>query len=76
MGSEMCIRDRLQAAVDRERSERNPASSQTASDKTTHAPDEHEERGHETVSLAQRAWPLIDMLRAAQAADKVVTWGV
>ena len=28
------------------------------------------------VSLGQRAWPLIEMLRAALAADREITWGV
>jgi hypothetical protein len=28
------------------------------------------------VSLAQRAWPLLDMLEAAQKEDVPVTWGV
>ncbi len=32
--------------------------------------------GPRAVSLAQRAWPLIDMLRTARSADEVVTWGV
>ena len=29
-----------------------------------------------SVSLKQRAWPLIEMLRRAQAADKEIVWGV
>lgn len=28
------------------------------------------------VGLKQRAWPLIDLMKAALAADKRVTWGV
>lgn len=28
------------------------------------------------VSLRQRAWPLIEMLRRAHAADKDIVWGV
>jgi len=35
--------------------------------------DEHEPRG---VSLRQRAWPMIEMLRRAQAAGQPVVWGV
>ncbi len=37
------------------------------------------ERGEDrqpTVSLAQRAWPFIEMLQAAHAAGKEITWGV
>ena len=30
--------------------------------------------GH--VSLRQRAWPLVEMLKRAQAADKEIVWGV
>jgi hypothetical protein len=29
-----------------------------------------------TVSLRQRLWPMIDMLRRAHAADEAVVWGV
>ena len=32
--------------------------------------------GRRAVTLAQRAWPLVDLLKAARTADKVVTWGV
>lgn len=55
----------LQAAVDLEKSETAPGSA-----------DEPAADGRRPISLAQRAWPLIDMLRTAKAADKVVTWGV
>ena len=30
----------------------------------------------EAITLRQRAWPLIEMLRRAQAADKNIVWGV
>jgi hypothetical protein len=45
------------------------------------APEEDEddlrERGRPVpVTLAQRAWPLIDMLRTAHAAEREITWGV
>jgi hypothetical protein len=57
----------LQAAVAREKSDSAGA-------------DEDEGRrpadGPRAVSLAQRAWPLIDMLSAAQLAEQPVTWGV
>jgi len=32
--------------------------------------------GPRAITLAQRAWPLIDMLRAAAAAERPITWGV
>ena len=55
----------LQAAVEREKTE-------------AAAPDDAEapHDGARAVSLAQRAWPLIDLLRAAQKAEQPVTWGV
>ena len=56
----------LQAAVEREKAE--PAG---AADDDERALD-----GPRAVSLAQRAWPLIDMLRDAQRAQQPVTWGV
>lgn len=58
----------LQAAVDRERAEGSASRNDRA--------DDGEDEGPRGVSLAQRAWPFIEMLRAAQAAGKVVTWGV
>lgn len=30
----------------------------------------------ELVTLRQRAWPLVEMMRAAQASGEAVTWGV
>ena len=61
----------LQAAVEAERRQgAEPAESPDG--------DEEEEarEGRRAITLAQRAWPLIDMLEAAAAADKPVTWGV
>jgi hypothetical protein len=63
--------DALQAAIDRDRAESGAAEAAAETDA--------DERGADVppvVSLAQRAWPLMDMLRAARAADQVVTWGV
>lgn len=42
------------------------------------ADDDTEERdgGPRRVSLRQRAWPLVEMLRRAHAADAPVVWGV
>ncbi len=57
----------LQAAVEREHVE----SSQTEAEA-----DERTREAMRSVSLAQRAWPLIDMLRTAHAAKQPVTWGV
>jgi hypothetical protein len=57
----------LQAAVERERAEAPPPA------------DDDDDRPRDparAVTLAQRAWPLVDLLRAAQRAEQVVTWGV
>jgi hypothetical protein len=56
----------LQAAVERERSEAPPPADD--GDRTRDP--------SRAVTLAQRAWPLVDLLRAAQRAEQVVTWGV
>jgi hypothetical protein len=61
----------LQAAVDEEKAANAPDVADTPED-----PDEQAADGRRPISLAQRAWPLIDMLRSARAADQVVTWGV
>lgn len=61
----------LQAAVDEEKAANAPDVADTPED-----PDERAADGRRPISLAQRAWPLIDMLRSARAADQVVTWGV
>jgi len=58
----------LQAAVEREKAE--AAAPEPPSDDGQAA----DERPR-PVSLAQRAWPLIDLLRTAHGADKPVTWG-
>jgi hypothetical protein len=31
---------------------------------------------HEGVTLRQRAWPLVEMMKRAHAADKEIVWGV
>ncbi|MFO1199270.1 MAG: DUF1840 domain-containing protein [Burkholderiaceae bacterium] len=38
--------------------------------------DEHDRERPRPVSLAQRAWPFIEMLKAALAAEREITWGV
>lgn len=54
----------LQAAVAREKAEGTP-------DDAAAAPG-----APRAVSLAQRAWPLIDMLRTAHRKGQPITWGV
>lgn len=40
------------------------------------AGDEDVAQRPEAISLRQRAWPLVEMIRRAQAADTPITWGV
>ena len=61
----------LQAAIDRERAEPAEPAERVEPD-----PDTDPREAARPVSLAQRAWPLIDMLRTAHAAKQPVTWGV
>ncbi|HMS78031.1 MAG TPA: DUF1840 domain-containing protein [Burkholderiaceae bacterium] len=55
----------LQAAVAREKAESPPEGEG----------DERQRDAARAVSLAQRAWPLIDMLKTAHAKEQPVTWG-
>lgn len=57
----------LEAAVARERS---------AGKAPVQADEEGEEPAEPMVTLGQRAFPFIDMLRAAAAAKRDITWGV
>ncbi len=38
--------------------------------------DDQAEEGADAVTLRQHAWPLIEMLKQAQAAREVIVWGV
>jgi hypothetical protein len=57
----------LQAAIEREKSEGSPPEAEGEDSRRDAAA---------AVTLAQRAWPLMELLRAAQRAEQVVTWGV
>lgn len=58
----------LQAAVDQETAD--------LAGETQAGTDPEDPRQPPPVSLRQRAWPLMDLLRTAQAKGKDVTWGV
>jgi hypothetical protein len=60
----------LQAAIDEEKATEQAA---TADPEPT---DPDEPPPPPVISLRQRAWPLMDLLRAAQTKGKEVTWGV
>lgn len=68
----------LEHAIANERAAVQDAGKPAASSRP--AADEQEdsnEDGHPgRISLAQRAFPFLDMLRTAQAAGKEITWGV
>lgn len=60
----------LEAAVAAERVAPRPAPKQDDDG------EEDEAEREPPISLARRAWPLIEMLKAASAADREITWGV
>jgi hypothetical protein len=70
----------LEAAVAREKAElaelatRGPRTDEEDAHETD--PEERARRASQAVTLGQRAWPLIDLLKTARAAEQVVTWGV
>lgn len=57
-----------QGIADEERARREAEAEAAAEGRTLPPPKE--------VSLRQRAWPLIEMLRRAHAAEKDIVWGV
>jgi hypothetical protein len=61
----------IEKAVALEKEQLKAQSLETPSD--THAPGQDAGR---SVTLAQRAFPFLEMIRAAYAAQKDITWGV
>ena len=59
----------LERAIADEEAERQRAEEEARAEGRTLAP-------REAVSLRQRAWPLIEMMRRAHAEDKEIVWGV
>jgi hypothetical protein len=59
----------LEAAVAGEDAERQRAEAEAAAEGRAAGP-------REGVTLRQRAWPLIEMLRRSQAAGQEIVWGV
>ncbi len=60
----------LEAAIEQERAQGVREESEDEGE------DDRDPNRTPAVSLAQRAWPLIDMLRTAAAAEREITWGV
>jgi hypothetical protein len=65
----------LKAAVEHDESLAKERAAAHGPDTDQEASPDREDR-QPAISLRQRAWPLIDMLQAAQRAEQVVTWGV
>jgi len=59
----------IEQAVAAEEAERAKAEQEAAAEGRKLAP-------RDGVSLRQRAWPLVEMMKRAQAADKEIVWGV
>lgn len=70
--------DKIEAAIAESRA--HPISEQVTHDVMAHAQsdneNDHDHEPIETVSFASRAYPLLEMLRAAQAQGHDVVWGV
>ncbi len=64
----------LEAAVELDREEERKAREHPKSASEEAELDDEERQP--VVSLGQRAWPFIEMLRSAAAADREITWGV
>jgi hypothetical protein len=65
---------RLTAAVEEEKAQLKVAQAQA--EEAARRGEDDAEKGERAITLAQRAWPLIEMLRAAQKMNVDVTWGV
>jgi hypothetical protein len=65
---------RLTAAVEEEKAQMKAAQAQA--EEAARRGEDDAENGERAITLAQRAWPLIEMLRAAQKMNVDVTWGV
>ena len=60
----------LEAAIAAERAHPQAEEADTDND------DDRDPERSPAITLAQRAWPLIDMLKTAAAAEREITWGV
>ncbi len=54
----------------------SPAAGSRADSADDRDDDDADEGAGDSIHFAQRAWPLLEMLRRAQAGDADVTWGV
>ena len=66
----------LQAAIAADEAARAARSSGGQADAIDDTAGDGEGAGPEGVSLRQRLWPMVEMLRRAQAEDEPVVWGV
>ena len=63
----------LEAAIAADEALRRAAEAQAAQDPE---PQSRPQPGRDNVSLRQRAWPLIEMLKRCHAEDAPIVWGV
>lgn len=63
----------IEAAITQDEARPAPAAPTQAGEAGTAVQGEGEEEG---VSLRQRAWPLLEMMRTAQAAAESIAWGI
>jgi hypothetical protein len=63
----------IEAAITQDEARPAPAAPMQAGEPGTAVPAEGEAEG---VSLRQRAWPLLEMMRTAQAAAESIAWGI
>jgi hypothetical protein len=69
--------ERLTAAVDEEKARLRAADEQRQAEaRAGHPPEPATDSAARAITLGQRAFPLIEMLRAAQRKGVEVTWGV
>ncbi len=67
---------RLQAAVDEEKAQLKAAEDEARSADRQGSAESADLAGQRAITLGQRAFPLLEMLRAAQKKSVDVTWGV
>lgn len=65
---------RLTAAVEEEKAQLRAAQAQA--EEAARRGEDDADKGERAITLAQRAYPLIEMLRAAQKKNVDVTWGI
>jgi Domain of unknown function (DUF1840) len=66
----------LEAAIAAEEALRRAAEAQAAADSADSGASNRPSSSRDPISLRQRAWPLIEMIKRAHAGDAPIVWGV